>query len=70
MLKRLSLLLILVFAASQQTPAPVRGDILQWSCSTTAWVDGGPYTVRAAGPWKGRRAGDMDHDPVVVDLSW
>ena len=23
----------------------------------------------AAGPWKGRRAGDMDHDPVVVDLT-
>jgi len=24
--------------------------------------------VLAAGPWKGRRVGAMDHDPVVVDL--
>lgn len=24
--------------------------------------------VRAAGPWKGRRVGTMDHDPLVVDL--
>lgn len=49
-------------------------------------VDGGPtaepdrrldyvlvseaLTVVAAGPWKGRRAGSMDHDPVVADLRW
>jgi hypothetical protein len=25
-------------------------------------------TVLAAGPWKGRRVGSMDHDPVVADL--
>ena len=25
-------------------------------------------TILAAGPWKGRRGGGMDHDPVVVDL--
>jgi len=25
--------------------------------------------VGAAGPWKGRRVGDMDHDPLVVDLA-
>lgn len=24
--------------------------------------------VRSAGPWRGRRAGTMDHDPVVADL--
>jgi len=24
--------------------------------------------VHGAGPWKGRRAGTMDHDPLVVDL--
>lgn len=24
--------------------------------------------VRAAGPWRGRRTGTMDHDPLVVDL--
>ena len=24
--------------------------------------------VEAAGPWKGRRAGTMDHDPVVADV--
>lgn len=26
--------------------------------------------VLAAGPWRGRRTGTMDHDPVVVDLAW
>ncbi len=26
------------------------------------------FEVRAAGPWKGRRSGTMDHDPLVVDL--
>lgn len=26
--------------------------------------------VRAAGPWRGRRTGTMDHDPLVVDLAW
>jgi endonuclease/exonuclease/phosphatase family metal-dependent hydrolase len=24
--------------------------------------------VLAAGPWKGRRVGAMDHDPVVADI--
>jgi endonuclease/exonuclease/phosphatase family metal-dependent hydrolase len=27
-------------------------------------------TVEAAGPWKGQRAGTMDHDPVVADLGF
>ena len=27
-----------------------------------------PVTVEAAGPWKERRSGTMDHDPVVADL--
>jgi len=26
------------------------------------------FRVLQAGPWKGRRVGDMDHDPVVADL--
>lgn len=26
------------------------------------------FEARAAGPWKDRRVGDMDHDPVVADL--
>lgn len=27
-------------------------------------------TVLAAGPWRGRRSGSMDHDPLVADLEW
>ena len=45
MLKRLSVLLVLIVIVSQQAPPPVEGQILQWSCSTTAWIDGGPYTI-------------------------
>ena len=26
------------------------------------------YELAAAGPWKGRRIGDMDHDPVAADF--
>jgi len=26
--------------------------------------------ARSVGPWKGRRVGSMDHDPLVADLSW
>ncbi len=26
------------------------------------------FTVMRSGPWKGKRVGDMDHDPVVADL--
>ena len=29
---------------------------------------GPSLTVVAAGPWKGRRSGQMDHDPVVCDV--
>ena len=28
------------------------------------------FEVLSAGPWKGRRAADMDHDPVVADLRY
>lgn len=28
------------------------------------------FELIGAGPWKGRRAGAMDHDPVVADLRW
>lgn len=28
----------------------------------------GAFEVLAAGPWKGQRVGDMDHDPLVADL--
>jgi len=45
MFKRLSVLLILIFVVSQQAPPPVEGQILQWACSTTASIDGGPYTI-------------------------
>jgi endonuclease/exonuclease/phosphatase family metal-dependent hydrolase len=31
-------------------------------------VSRGGWKVDSAGPWKGQRVGDMDHDPVVVDL--
>ena len=27
------------------------------------------FALAGAGPWKGRRQGDMDHDPVVADLA-
>ena len=30
----------------------------------------GPLRAVAAGPWYGRRQGDMDHHPLVVDLAW
>lgn len=26
------------------------------------------FEARAGGPWRGQRVGDMDHDPVVVDV--
>jgi endonuclease/exonuclease/phosphatase family metal-dependent hydrolase len=26
--------------------------------------------LRSAGPWRGQRIGDMDHDPVAVDFRW
>jgi len=45
MIKRLSVLLILIAIVSQQAPPAAKGDILQWSCSTTASIDGGPYTI-------------------------
>ena len=32
------------------------------------FVDRERLQVVEAGPWKGRRSGDMDHDPVVADL--
>lgn len=32
------------------------------------FVEGKRLEVLGAGPWKGRRAGRMDHDPVVADL--
>lgn len=28
------------------------------------------FEVLSAGPWKGRRAADMDHDPLVADLRY
>ncbi len=28
------------------------------------------FEILSAGPWKGRRAADMDHDPVVADLRY
>lgn len=34
------------------------------------FVKGGQAKVIRAGPWKGRRAADMDHDPVVADLKF
>lgn len=32
------------------------------------FVEPGAFEVRSAGPVKGRRVGDMDHDPVAADL--
>lgn len=32
------------------------------------FADAGRVKVIRAGPWKGRRVADMDHDPVVADL--
>lgn len=32
------------------------------------FVEDSAWSVRAAGPWKGRRGRGMDHDPVVADL--
>lgn len=32
------------------------------------FVSGDTVEVVAGGAWRGRKAGDMDHDPVVVDL--
>ena len=32
------------------------------------FVKGGALKVVRAGPWKGQRVPDMDHDPVVADL--
>ena len=32
------------------------------------FADTGRINVISAGPWKGRRVADMDHDPVVADL--
>jgi len=28
------------------------------------------FDIRMAGPWKGKRAGGMDHDPLVADLEF
>ena len=32
------------------------------------FVSPGAFEVASARPWKGQRIGDMDHDPLVVDL--
>lgn len=32
------------------------------------FVSPASWPILDAGPWKGRRVGDMDHDPVVADL--
>ena len=32
------------------------------------FADAGRVRAKRAGPWKGRRVADMDHDPVVADL--
>jgi hypothetical protein len=45
MRKLIGVLLVVAAIATQPVPPAVHGDILQWSCSTTAWVDGGPYTI-------------------------
>jgi endonuclease/exonuclease/phosphatase family metal-dependent hydrolase len=34
------------------------------------FVDPGAFRVVRAGPWKGQRVGDMDHDPMVADLAF
>jgi len=32
------------------------------------FISSGWFRVEAAGPWRGRRVSDMDHDPVFLDL--
>lgn len=34
------------------------------------FTDAKPVKVIRAGPWKGQRVADMDHDPVVADLKF